>query len=333
MNAADLELSAAFVENDLTRPLLTGEIQPQGIRLRGSALYPTEIFWRQLHHADFDISDMSLSSFMIATSKGPTGWVGIPAFTMRRFFHTGIMIRVDRGITTPADLAGKKVGVPEFQQSAALWTRGVLRDEFRVEPSSMEWFMERSPEQSHGSATGFVPPPGLKFNYIPRDKNNAQMLVDGELDALIHYTPGNNIIDRTTIDPLRSPMVRRLFASPLAEGQRYFAKTGIYPANHLIVMRKSIAECYPWAVLNVFAAFEASKKRLARSLTSLLEPYRETGAVDAAAFSALQHDVNPNGIKAARPVLETLSEYLFRDGLTERRVQLDEIFAKQTLDL
>jgi 4,5-dihydroxyphthalate decarboxylase len=98
-------------------------------------------------------------------------------------------------------------------------------------------------------------------------------------------------------------------------------------------MRKSIAERYPWAVLNVYNAFEASKKRLATTLASLLEPYRETGMVEPAAFSALRLDVNPNGLKGARPVLEALSEYLYRDGLTTRRVQLDEVFAKQTLEL
>lgn len=329
----DLELSAAFVENDMTRPLLSGEISPEGIALRASSLFPTEIFWRQFHYADFDVSDVSLASFMIATSKGETDWVGIPAFTMRRFFHTNAMIRTDRGIESPSDLAGKKVGVPEYQQSAAVWTRGVLRDEYGIQPSSMEWFMERNPEQSVGQATGFVPAADLKFNYVPRDKSNAQMLVDGELDALIHFTPGNNIIDRTTIDPLQSPMVRRLFPSPQAEGQRYYAKTGIYPVNHIIILRRSIAEKHPWAVLNLYDAFDAARKRVAATLERLLEPFVETGVLDAQAQKALRADVTPFGLKAARNELETVSRYLFEDGLAPRRVAVEELFAKQTHDL
>jgi len=329
----DLELSAAFMENERTRPLITGEVRPAAIRLHASSLYPTEIFWRQLHHGEFDVSEMSISSLMIAISKGNHDWVGLPAFSMRRFFHTGVMIRTDRGIERPADLAGKRVGVPEFQQTSALWTRGILRDEFGLQPASMEWFMERNPEQSHGGATGFVPPPGVKLSYVPRDKSLGRMLVDGELDALMHFSPGRNIIDRTTVDPLTSPAVRRLFDPPAREAHRYFTKTGIYPINHCIVVRRSIVERHPWVVLNVYNALEQAKELVAARRASLAEPYAATGILDAARQQAIRADVLPYGVKAARNVLETVSRYLHDDGLTARRVGLDEVFAKQTLDL
>jgi 4,5-dihydroxyphthalate decarboxylase len=329
----DLALSAAFVSGDRTDPLMTGEVKPVGIRLYASALYPTEIFWRQLHHAEFDVSDMSLSSYTIAVSKGATEWVGIPAFTFRRFFHTGVMIRVDRGIEKPADLAGKKVGVPEFQQTSALWTRGILRTEFGVDPLSMEWFMERNPGQSHGSATGFVPPPGLRLNYVPREKSIGRMLVDGDLDALIHFSPGNNIIDRTTVDPLSSPMVRRLFDPPRAEAKRYYAKTGIYPINHCIVVRRSIAEKYPWVILNLYSAFREVKTRLDSELDRLLEPFVSTGLIDGPTIGTLHRDTMPYSINASKATLDALIDYLHTDGLIDRRVRMDELFAEQTLDL
>jgi 4,5-dihydroxyphthalate decarboxylase len=329
----NLQLSAALTDNVRTRPLIDGAIRPQSVDLYTSVLYPTEIFWRQLHHAEFDISEMSLSSLMIATSRGLTDWVGLPVFTTRRFFHTGIMVRTDRGIEKPADLAGKRVGVPEFQQTAALWTRGVLRDEFGVEPASMEWFMERNPEQSHGGATGFTPPPGVRLSYVPRDKSIGTMLVDGELDALIHFTPGQNIIDRTTVNPLTSPNVRRLFPSPGAEAHRYYAKTGIYPINHCVVVRRSIAEQHPWVVLNVFNAFVEANERVRAELAARLEPYLATGTVDSAAGNALRAELLPYGVAGSRPVLETVSRYLFDDGLTSRRMPLEEIFSKQTLEL
>lgn len=329
----DLELSAAFMENDRTRPLITGEIRPKSIRLYASSLYPTEIFWRQLHHADFDVSEMSVSSLMIAIANGVTDWVGIPVFSMRRFFHTGVMIRTDRGIEKPADLAGKKVGVPEFQQTSALWTRGVLRDEFGLQPASMEWFMERNPEQSHGGATGFSPPAGVHLSYVPREKSIGRMLVDGELDALMHFSPGNNIIDRTTVDPLASPNVRRLFELPEVEAQRYYTKTGIYPINHCVVVRRSIVEQHPWVVLNLFDAFAEAKTRAAGRLDALFEPYAATGMLDAPARRGLHADVMPYGVRASRAVLETVSRYLHDDGLTSRRVGLDEVFNERTLDL
>ena len=329
----NLELSAAFVAGVRTNPLISGAVQPQRISLFASALYPTEIFWRQLHHGDFDVSDMSLSSYAIAVSKGLRDWVGIPAFTTRRFFHTGVMIRTDRGIAAPADLAGKKVGVPEFQQSAVLWTRGILRDEFGLDPLSMEWFMERNPGQSHGSATGFVPAPGLKLNYVPLDKSIGRMLVDGELDALIHFSPGNNIIDRTTVDPMTSPHVKRLFDPPHAEATRYYAKTGIFPINHMVILRRSIAEKHPWAVLNLLEAFQDAKDRLSKQFDEFIEPLVATGAIDRSLRTTLQTDATPYSVSGAKATLEALTDFLYRDGLTDRRVSLDELFADQVLDL
>jgi 4,5-dihydroxyphthalate decarboxylase len=330
---SQLELSAALSENDRTQAILDGDVVPEAISLRATGMHPSEMFWRQLHNAELDVSEMSISSFMIATSKGPTEWVGLPVFTARRFFHTGVLIRTDRGIAKPEDLAGKKVGVPEYQQTAALWTRGVLRDEFGVQPASMEWFMERNPEQSHGGATGFTPPPGVKLSYVPRDTNLGQMLIDGKLDALMHHIQATNLIDRSSVDPLADPKVKRLFDPPSAESHRYFAKTGIYPINHMMVVRRSIAEKHPWVVLNVFNAMQQAKDRLVPELDSLLEPYYAVGTVDGAAKKKIHTDVMPYGVKGARKVLETISRFLHEDGLTSRRVELDEIFAKQTLDL
>ena len=283
--------------------------------------------------ADFDVSEMSISSFMISTSKGETPWVGLPLFTARRFFHTGVIIRKDRGISKPADLAGKKVGVPEFQQTAALWTRGVLRDEFGLQPASMEWFMERNPEQSHGGATGFTPPPGVKLSYVPRETNLGQMLVDGKLDALMHFIAGQNLVDRSTVDPLTDKNVGRLFDPPAAEAHRYFNKTGIYPINHMMVVRKSIVEQHPWVVLNIFNAFQKAKDALVPELDNLLEPYYAVGTIDKKDQAALHTDVMAYGVTSTRKVLETISRFLHEDGLTSRRVALEEIFAKPTLDL
>src|ERR1700758_1918771 len=130
---------------------------------------------------------MSCSSFLIVTAHGDTRFVGLPIFTTRRFFHTSILVRRKSGIETPADLRGKRVGVPEYQQTAALWARGALQHEFGVAPQDMEFWMERAPEHSHGGATGFKPPPDVVVHQIPPEKSIASMLVAGELDATLHY--------------------------------------------------------------------------------------------------------------------------------------------------
>ena len=123
-HAAKVELSVALSRNARTAPILDGRVQPEGVRLVPSVVYPSEMFWRQLKFGDFDVSEMSLATLAIATAHAPTEWVGIPVFTYRDFFHTRILVRADAGIATPADLRGKRVGVPEYQQTSAIWARG-----------------------------------------------------------------------------------------------------------------------------------------------------------------------------------------------------------------
>ncbi len=132
-----LELSIALSDNPRTRPIIEGRVTPEAIRLVPTTLHPSEMFWRQLRFGDFDVSEMSLSTLTILTSQGNRDWVGLPIYTMRKFFHTEIVSHKDSGIKVPADLKGKRVGVPEYQQTAAIWTRGVLQHEFGVKPSDI----------------------------------------------------------------------------------------------------------------------------------------------------------------------------------------------------
>src|SRR4051795_3259586 len=162
-----LQLSLGIASNPRSWPILDGTIKPDGIELVPSVVEASELFWRQLRFADFDLSEMSFSSLMMARATGDERWVGLPIFTTRRFFHTGVLVRRDAKIDKPADLKGRRVGVPEYQQTAALWTRGVLQHEFGVEPREMQFWMERVPSHSHGGAVGFTPPPGVTIRQIP----------------------------------------------------------------------------------------------------------------------------------------------------------------------
>ena len=167
-------------------------------------------------------------------------------------------MRRKAGIETPADLKGKRVGVPEYQQTAALWARGVLQHEFGVHPKDMEFWMERTPEKSHGGATGFKPPPGVTVNQIPADKSIGSMMLAGELDAALHYLSGNNLVDRSRADLINHPDFKYLFPDPVAEGVRYYRKTGIYPINHQAVVRRDVYEKEPWVAQNLLKAFIAA---------------------------------------------------------------------------
>jgi 4,5-dihydroxyphthalate decarboxylase len=327
-----LTLTCALTANDRTRSLRDGSVKPDAIDLEITTLDPGEMFFRQLKNAEFDVSEMSLATLMIATSQGATDWVAMPVFTMRRFFHANLMVNVHSGIEKIGDLKGKRLGIPEFQQTAAVWVRGIYRDEFGFDSRDARWFMERSLELSHGAATGFKPPPGYHVEHVAPETDLSTMIVKGEVDALLHWAPSKNIVDRTAIDPMTSSNVKRFF-DVVGESRRYYAKTGMFPINHCVVVRRSIVERHPWVVLNLFNWFLAGKNHQNEQRDALLEPYFAAGVLDGGLKPAIATDVMPYGVQRSRPVLETISRYLVEDGLTARRVGLEEIFHKSTLDI
>lgn len=339
-----LSLSVCLSRNPLTEPILSGAVSPEGIDWIPSGVHPSEMFWRQLKYADFDVSEMSLSSLSIAASHGVRDWVAIPVFTTRKFFHTGIVVRDGAGIEHPGDLAGKRVGVPEYQQTAAVWSRGALRHEFGVSPDQIRWFMERPPERSHGGTTGFAAPPGVELSYIAGDSSIGAMLGAGELDAALVYLSGQNLVDRTPRAASEVGGLRPLFADPVAEGVRYYGKTGILPVNHTVVVRASLLEKHPWAALNIYSAFVAAKRAAFGPLTAiegeigagggLLEPWLTVGAIAPGTMAALARtDPLPYGLAAQRTVLDALSAYLAEQGLVNSAVDLPGLFAPSTRQL
>lgn len=329
----NLHLTMAFSDNHRSRPVLDGRIKPDGIDLDISVLTPADIFLRQLHNQEFDVSEMSLSSLLIVTARGDSPWVALPIFCQREFFHTWAWVRADAGIERPADLKGKRVGVPEYQQTAALWSRGVLQHEFGVHPTEIEWFMERIPERSHGGATGFTPPPGIRFNQISAERNIGEMMMAGELDATLLYMTRKNLTDRSTIQFEGNPTVRKLFPDGRAETARYFQKTGIFPINHGVVVRRSILEQHPWVALNLFNAFRLAKEQVLAEARTLAETHRSLGLLSDDAAQALQADPYPYGVRSNTHVLETIAQYSHEQGLTPRVLSFDDIFWPATLEL
>jgi len=326
-----LPLSIGMSVNPRTQPIFDGAVTADAIDLFPSAVHPSELFWRQLRFADFDVSEMSLSSLMIAVTKGDDRWVGLPIFTTRYFFHTRILVRTDAGIDKPADLKGKRVGVPEYQQTGALWTRGVLQHEFGVRPSDMEFWMERPPSHSHRTAVGFEPPPGVTIHQILPEQNIGTMMASGALDATLLYLSHDNLVDRSRIDLLNHPQVKRLFPDSVAEGTRYYRKTGLYPINHGMVIKREIAEKHPWVVLNLYKAFQQANQMADAQRREHIEYHLAAGLIAPESGIALAKPVLHHGIAANRAVLETAAHYSHEQGLTPRRVELEELFAASTM--
>ena len=328
----NITLSMAISSNPRTWPILDGTVKPDGIDLVPTTLFPSEMFWRQLRYAEFDISEMSFSSLMMAISKGNNRWVGVPVFTTRSFFHTGVLVRRDSGIEAPSDMKGKRVGVPEYQQTAALWTRGVLQHDFGVEPKDMTFWMERTPDISHAAATGFTPPPGVTINQIPSEKDIGSMMISGELDATLRYITNPNLVDRSTADLTNHPDIRPLFPDIRAESIRYFQKTSIYPINHGMVVKREIAEKHPWVVLNLLKAFEQANEVANARRKAHVDYYLETGLLPSEAEEALKVPLVQHGVRSNRLTLETAAQFSFEQGLTPKPVKIEDVFAASTLE-
>ncbi len=324
----NLQLSIGITHNPRTWPIINGTVKPDGIDLIPTVLHPSELFWRQLHFAEFAVSEMSCSSFLIAIARGDTRFVGLPIFTTRRFFHTSILVRRAAGIAKPADLKGKRVGVPEYQQTAALWGRGVLQHEFGVDAKDMEFWMERTPEMSHGGATGFKPPPGVTVNQIPADKSIGSMMLNGELDAVLHYLSGRNLVDRSRADLAHNPDFKYLFDDPIAEGVRYYKKTGLLPINHQTVMRRDVFEKEPWVALNLLKAFNRANEIADEQRVEHVADHIAAGLLSGDAKTGLLH----HGVKANRKVIETIAQYSLEQGLTPRPIRVEELYAPSVLD-
>jgi 4,5-dihydroxyphthalate decarboxylase len=335
------KLSLSFISgtNERVEPLFDGSVAVEGAELIATRSDPSETFWRQLSFEEFEVAEMSLSSYLIARSRG-MDMIAIPVFPSRRFMHMELFYHVESGITGPGDLAGKRVGVGEYQQTASLWLRGVLEHDFGVSQYKIHWYMERSEAMSHGGATGFMPPEGISFHRIPVDKSLASMLVAKELDAAPvqrAFSREKNIVDRST--QIRAAAgdwskVKRLFQDPIAEGTRFFKKYGYIPANHAYVIRGDVYRKHPWLAFNLYKAFVAAKElaldRLPARIPSGLVFGPEYLTMTRAIFG---DDPYPYGLKANRAMLQTIVDFSHEQGLTKEKPKLEDLFAPSTLEL
>ncbi len=324
------KLSIAVTSNPRTQPVIDGRAAPEGIDLAVNVLDPGSIFARQLRAAEFDIAEMSMASLLMALDSGDARFIGIPVFTTKRFFHTNILVRRDAGIESPADLKGKRVGVPEYQQTAAVWIRGFLQSEFSVTPHDLEFWMERTPDQSNVN-TAFAAPPGVTVHHVPPEKSLGSMMVSGELQAcLIYY--GGHPGERSTENLVGHPDIKRLFSDRAAEGARYYQKSGIYPVNHGMIIRRDIVHENSRIAASVLKAFSRASAIADRERMEHVANHFDAGLLPGRARGGLETPLFEHGIKANRKTIEAIATYACDQGLTSRVFAVDEIFAEGTLN-
>src|SRR5918999_4316730 len=261
---AKLTLGFISAFNERVEPLMNGTVEAEGIELIPTYSHPAETFWRQLKFGEFEVAEMSMSSYLIARSQS-ADMIALPVFPSRRLFQTELSYHADSGITKPADLGGKRLGVAEYQQTAALWIRGVLEHDFGVSQYRIHWYMERSEEMSHGGATGFKPPVGISFNRIAPNKSLASTLLDHELDAAHIASPWvlrANALDRSsriTGSGADWSKIKPLLPDRMAEAERFKNQHGFLPVNHTYIIRGDIYRKHPWVAFNLYNGFVRAK--------------------------------------------------------------------------
>ena len=335
---ADIRLSFAMTAYDRVLPLINGEVKPDGITLDYAGM-PGDIprvFYDQIKFRRYDISEMSISSFL---RLRPIGWPYrlLPVFHNRSFSYTGILVRRGSGIRRdhPEDLKGKRFGIGDYQQTVGLWTRGILQMEFGVRPEDMVWYQERGEHFSHtgaASEAGLKFPPGVTLHYAIKDLGT--MLAEGELDASAPIALGaaGSGIDRNHADLSGNTDIVTLFSDPHQEALRFFKKTSVYPPHHATVVRESVLEEHPWVAISLMEAFEESKRialerlrRLPPTLMVFGEHYLKD--ID----EIFGPDPYPYGIKANAEVFDMAQTFSMQQGLTERKQPSDEIFPIEVL--
>ena len=342
-----LELTIAFSKNPRLNPLIDRTVRPQNIKLNFVQIHPAELFFRNLKYDEFDVTEMSISDFLIAKERRDETrwrWNALPVFLLKAFLWLNLYVATQSKIESAADLKGKRIGVPDYPMTAALWMRIVLRELYGIEHTDVTWYAGRTKDVSHGVLLGLDkdPPPGVALRWLEAHETLDVLLDRGDIDAAFgfapHYERGTEnfrSFDRyggTLIT--NNPKIRRLFP----DGGRqiiteYSQKTGLVPVNHMVVVKERILAEHPWAALELYKAFEKSKQIAA-------ERARELGAayfffVDQLVQEQAKvfgKDPYPQGIRANRKMLETLIASSHREGLTKKLARIEDIFFRTTLD-
>lgn len=310
-----LHLSLAIGDYEIVRALKEGAVEPDGIELTVlTDMDSTTRHWRFLRNGEFDVAEVSCSSYLVARDQGMP-FAGLPVFLHRRFRHGFMFINTTKGIEKPTDLIGCKMGVKQYQSSAQLWMRGILEHEYGVPHRSMEWYSELD------ESIDFDPPADLKLTRLANDQSVETMLAEGELDAVLHPDLIQPLIDK-------DPRVGRLFPNFKEEEMAFYQRTRIFPIMHVMGIRQEIVDEHPWVPINLYHAFnEAKRLAMKRMVNPRIVPlawYRE-------AWEEQEEILGPDPweygmTEKNENQLEILVGYSHEQGMIKREIPLDELF-------
>lgn len=323
-----LTVSLAGVDYDRTRALFDGTVQIAGCETICCAMSPEEAFHRAFRYQEFDITELSLSNSMALVARDAHAYIAIPVFPSRLFRHSSIYIRGDRGIERPEDLRGKVIGVPEYTMTAALWIRGILQDDYGLRAADVRWRSGGLEQPGREARVSLTLPPEIELQPLPAGETLTQYLDDGRIDGLI-----------SALAPScfgRNPMVRRLFPDYRAAEEAYFERTRMFPIMHVVGIRRSLLEKHPWLAVNTYVAYQKAKDICYRQLetighlfTTLPWPVEEFQR----ARTLMGEDFWSYGVEANRRELAAVSRYAVEQGIIDRQLCVEDLFASSTLSL
>jgi len=325
---AKLTISLACCDYDRTRAIFDGRVQVDGCEVICSPMPPEEAFHRAFKYQEFDVTELSFSSYMNVQSRDGSPYIGIPAFVSRLFRHSSIYIRTDRGINGPEDLKGKTIGVPEYQMTAAMWVRGILKDEYGINPEECHWRNGGLEEGGREERAPLHLPPEIDLQSIPTDETLAQQLGEGKLDAVISARAPSTYYSNDNID--------RLFPDYKSAEQAYYKKTGMFPIMHLVGIRRSIVEKHPWLPVNVYNAFVEAKKICYEEMTEVGHLY-QTMPWPVFELEQVRKLMGPDhwkyGIQENEKEISAVTRYSFEQGISARKLEAEDLFAEATFEL
>ena len=324
---AKLNLSVAIGEYDRTRALIDGSVAIDGVDPVYMPLVAEEIFFRAFRAAEFDICELSLSSYAIKMAQGDCPYIAVPAFVSRAFRHNAVFVRTDR-IKKPADLKGKKVGVPEYQLTANVWARAFLDDDYGVTPADIHWIRGGIAQPGRPEKLTVKLPAGVRLDNAPEGMTISALLEAGEIDGFIAPRPPSFI-------EKGHPHIGWLFPDPVAVAKDYFKRTGFFPIMHVLGIRRALAEQHPWLPGAVLKAFEQAKQLAVAELADttvakVTLPFVEEMLRDARAF--MGEDFWSYGVAPNRKVLDYFLGQHHAQGLSSRRLSVDELFHPATYE-
>lgn len=318
---AKLKVSLAIGRYDVNQGLLDGSVQAEGIDLIVMPMAAPERHRRMMQDLEFDACELSLSSFLSLKDLDALPVQAIPAFPLRKMRHSSIFINISKGIQSPADLNGRRIGLRSYQVTAGLWARGILQDDYGVDLKSIRWVAGDRDD------IPFDPPEWLQLEQLEPGTDVDRMLVEGELDACIYPEILPSIARK-------DPRVARLWRDAKKEEMEYYRRTGLIPIMHCVVVKNSLLEEHPWVAISLLKAFRESKEQHMRRyqndtlfLSSLIwsrDAWEEQEEL-------MGPDPLPYDFDQARKALDTACRYAYEQGLTKKRLQPEELFFPPSL--